>query len=660
VRHKPRPGPGTTRLGTRSPAVLPLLLLLLIATVGGALTANADEGKPLVPQRLFDQSRPGVELIMAEFKAEMTVPRPTITAANRRALQELVASRVSRGEIPPTGAAARDAAVEEVARDPFRWYTRSGQVDRADLKVLAVGSGFSVSADGYIVTNAHVAAPRERDLKATFLREELGDEGDDVIQSLVEGGLPQRLATRLLEARVRWATKMGKLSHLRRRLRVATSGGTGGVFSSGNGLAAKLVTAGKQIPGKDVAILKVDAREMATVRLGDDTALSAGDRLFVLGFPAPATFNPVLSKQSQKEPTLTQGVLSAKKTASEGFAVLQTDAAMTRGNSGGPVFDEQGSVVGVATFGPVDPRTGREVAGTNLAVPVSVVGELLSQAGIKPVEGTATSKFRLALDALEKRWYKRALPLLQDVKWLNPSHPSVGRFIRDSETAIRQGRDRSPREVLGLPLMVFAAAAGLLLVGVLAAALARRGRRARQSRDVSGTPAFEARQGPVRVLSQGPPRPAPGTQAAVEQGGWWPGEPLAPVGPVGSLRSGGNGTNGGPTVEPPAHTVEPPAPAQTSGQPAHTVEPPAQTGGQPAPRPVRRRRSARHDWWQREWHTTDHAGPAEARTATSATAATSARPRRPQSLEPLVCGNCGHASPATGRFCEQCWSVLGS
>jgi serine protease Do len=111
---------------------------------------------------------------------------------------------------------------------------------------------------------------------------------------------------------VRWATKTATLSTLKRRLTALTDSGTGGITFA-EGRPAKLVTAGKELPGKDVAVLKVEASNMATIPLGDDAALGTGDRLFVLGFPAAATFNPVLSKDSQKEPTLTQGVLSAKR-----------------------------------------------------------------------------------------------------------------------------------------------------------------------------------------------------------------------------------------------------------------------------------------------------------------------------------------------------------
>jgi ribose transport system ATP-binding protein len=68
----------------------------------------------------------------------------------------------------------------------------------------------------------------------------------------------------------------------------------------------------------------------------------------VIGYPGAATFNELLSAESAIEPTMTAGLVSAKKTMQGGWDVFQTDAAMTHGNSGGPVFNEKGEVIGIA------------------------------------------------------------------------------------------------------------------------------------------------------------------------------------------------------------------------------------------------------------------------------------------------------------------------
>jgi serine protease Do len=637
-------------------------------TIGWASSASAadDERKPLAPRRLFDQARPGVDLITAEFTAQLNLPEAEITAANQQALQARVTERIRRGEVPPTETAGRNAAIEELARDPFRWYTRSSRVYREKVKLSASGSGFSISPDGYIVTNAHVAAPTDKDLKAAFIRQALSGQRDAFLQDLGQDGFPQGLAAKYLGALVRWATKTATLSNLKRRLVAVTDSGTGGITYAA-GRPAKLVAAGKELPGKDVAILKVEASNMATVRLGDDTALGTGDRLFVLGFPAPATFNPVLSKDSQKEPTLTQGVLSAKKTVRQGFTVLQTDAAMTHGNSGGPVFDEQGRVVGVATFGSVDPSTGREVAGLNFAVPVSVVNELLAPASIEPVEGTATSKYRLALDAFDKQWYKRALPLFKDVKALDATHPSVDRFIAASQAAINQGRDRTPREFLGLPLTLFVvltASVGLLVVGVLVAVPVRRRRRLARRRAVPGMSAVQP--GPIPLAFPGASRPAPlETRAAGEQSDWLDHQSFRVVGPTdpGSPIATDDGYPGGAAgrAATPSQAWWPPEePATESSAPLDgDLAPRSEVAGQPPPR--HRGRHERQPGRRAAWsHPTRPSEPAGTTPVGRWDGRRWEQPPVQQAPAPLVCRNCGHQSPPALRFCEQCWTLLGS
>lgn len=91
-------------------------------------------------------------------------------------------------------------------------------------------------------------------------------------------------------------------------------------------------------PATDIAVLKVDAKNLPTVQLGDPKQVQVGD--YVLAIGAPYGF----------EQTATQGIVSAKGRSLPGDSVvpfIQTDAAVNPGNSGGPLFDASGRVIGV-------------------------------------------------------------------------------------------------------------------------------------------------------------------------------------------------------------------------------------------------------------------------------------------------------------------------
>lgn len=88
----------------------------------------------------------------------------------------------------------------------------------------------------------------------------------------------------------------------------------------------------------DVAVLKVDAQNLPVVVLGDPRQVQVGDAVLAIG--APFGF----------EQTATQGIVSAKGRALPGDSIvpfIQTDAAVNPGNSGGPLFDAQGRVIGI-------------------------------------------------------------------------------------------------------------------------------------------------------------------------------------------------------------------------------------------------------------------------------------------------------------------------
>lgn len=91
-------------------------------------------------------------------------------------------------------------------------------------------------------------------------------------------------------------------------------------------------------PATDIAVLKLDAKHLPTVQLGDPRQVQVGDPVLAIG--SPYGF----------EQSATQGIVSAKGRSLPGDSVvpfIQTDAAVNPGNSGGPLFDGSGRVIGV-------------------------------------------------------------------------------------------------------------------------------------------------------------------------------------------------------------------------------------------------------------------------------------------------------------------------
>jgi len=175
-------------------------------------------------------------------------------------------------------------------------------------RVVAGGSGVFISADGEILTNAHVID---------------GYQGAEVT------------------------------------LEVKTS--------DGKTYPAKVLGRDKEI---DIALIKIEATHMPFAKLGDSEVAKVGEWVVAIGNPLGL------------EHTVTQGIISAKgrklTTGIESF--LQTDAAINRGNSGGPLLNLRGEIIGINTA--INP------AGQNLgfAVPVNQIKNILKdlRAG-KPV-----------------------------------------------------------------------------------------------------------------------------------------------------------------------------------------------------------------------------------------------------------------------------------
>jgi hypothetical protein len=89
-------------------------------------------------------------------------------------------------------------------------------------------------------------------------------------------------------------------------------------------------------PEHDLALLRVDARGLPALPLGDSDAMRPGDPVVAIGNPLGL------------EDTVSNGLVSARRKGDDGSEILQISAPIAPGSSGGPIFNDRGEVIGVA------------------------------------------------------------------------------------------------------------------------------------------------------------------------------------------------------------------------------------------------------------------------------------------------------------------------
>ncbi len=101
------------------------------------------------------------------------------------------------------------------------------------------------------------------------------------------------------------------------------------------------------------------------VTLSSSDEIEVGEEVIVIGFPLVDTLGV--------SPTITRGIVSAKRSSESEIALLQTDAAINPGSSGGPLLDRSGQVIGVNTSKLFESDDGRPLEGIGMAVSVDEV-----------------------------------------------------------------------------------------------------------------------------------------------------------------------------------------------------------------------------------------------------------------------------------------------
>ena len=208
-----------------------------------------------------------VQAVMAQARPESLAP---LAEQISPSVVNITTSTVVEGRTGPQGIVPEGSPFEDFFRE---FQDRNGQGNRP-RRSSALGSGFVISEDGFIVTNNHVI------------------EGADEI--MIE-------------------------------------------FFNGDELAATLIGTD---PNTDIALLKVDADgPLPFVSFADSDLARVGDWVVAMGNPLGQGFS------------VSAGIVSARNRALSGSYddYIQTDAAINRGNSGGPLFNMDGDVIGVNT-----------------------------------------------------------------------------------------------------------------------------------------------------------------------------------------------------------------------------------------------------------------------------------------------------------------------
>lgn len=273
--------------------------LIALGGIGYVATATPPP-MPVTPA----QTDRAIQNLEQSGQAFASIAKKLAPAVVSLKVEKKVANEQSFGNLPNDDQSnpLNDELFKRFFGDRMPDQLRQRQAPAQKHAVVGQGSGFVVSADGYILTNHHV----------------VGDTTKVTVK-----------------------------------------------FSDGREMQAKVVGSDSQ---SDVAVIKVDAKNLATVPLGDSTTTEVGEWVLASGAPYGLT------------QTLTAGIVSAVGRNSVGITnyenFIQTDAAINPGNSGGPLVNLRGEVIGINTA--IFSRTGGSV-GLGFAIPIEMAKQVYDQ-----------------------------------------------------------------------------------------------------------------------------------------------------------------------------------------------------------------------------------------------------------------------------------------
>jgi len=339
-----------------------------------------------------------------------------------------------------TTAGSDDRSVVERFEAVVLVEAEGSETNREELQAGGTGSGFIATPEGHVVTNAHVVGADEDPRDALYFR--LAVETRRAVTDTIESDYDLNDAE---QAEVEEVFFDKLFAYFAEKSTVESVDTNIGVMHGQtppdeelevDSWEATVETAGPVREtvngdptwGRDVAVLKVDAdAPLPTVPFGDSTELGTGQSVFVVGYPDIGVQDLFEDRNTTLEPTLTSGVVSARRTLNSGIETIQTDAGINGGNSGGPIYDGDGQVVGIATFKPADLDL-EEVA---FGLPIETASGFLGELGVENTIGELTQIYREGLNAYWRGDCDAVAEHMEHVLDRWPEHPYAREFIED-------------------------------------------------------------------------------------------------------------------------------------------------------------------------------------------------------------------------------------
>ncbi len=279
------------------------------------------------------------------------------------------------------------------------------------------GSGFVVNPDGYIMTNSHVVSYQtvKNLIASDFILPAISEGFNNLSEAeTAKIGEKSDEIAKFGEKIVNYVLENSKFNIEKEVVVLNPSSkkeNTQDLFNEG--FPAKIISVNDDFykDNKDTAIIKIDEKNLPAILLGSSVNISTGDKVYILGYPTTAELN----SKGLVSSSFTQGIVSAlKDSITREFKVIETDAKISKGSSGGPLLNEQGGAIGLVTFITND-ETKQDGDSFAFAVPIDVakktIREKIVQSETLPdlAEGGYGRHFLLGLDELHQNHCQKAL-----------------------------------------------------------------------------------------------------------------------------------------------------------------------------------------------------------------------------------------------------------